>query len=165
MKRAEKTPLSGVTKWRVRYSDQCVFENTIVGGICDGFVYSLEAWVPDDHDDEYGLQGRRRGYVDAQLNGFSSPSVDVCPGGGAGEQYSTRREYGTSRDNVAVGDTAGVEMRDNPSGGRLNELRNQSETKKADYASREAPVAPSVPPNTLSYTVGCPYFTVFVTRG
>lgn len=106
----------------------------IGGGICDEVVTYTEEWVPDNHDDEYGFQGELQNYLDAQLNESNSSDLHVGLGGGTGEQYPVRREYGKSQADVAVGDEVGIEMKYNLSNGRINELRGQIEKYKKEFS-------------------------------
>lgn len=105
----------------------------IGGGVCEEVVTHIEAWVPNDHDDEYGFQNELQEYLDTQLNESSDPDLHVGLGGGTGEQYPVRREYGKSQADVAVGDEVGIEMKHNLPNGRINELRGQIEKYKKEF--------------------------------
>jgi hypothetical protein len=105
----------------------------IGGGICNQVVEYIEQWVPEAHDDEYGFQNELQSYLDTQLNESGNPDVHVGLGGGTGEQYQVKREYGKSNADVAVGDEVGIEMKYDLTNGQINELRGQIEAYKKEF--------------------------------
>jgi len=105
----------------------------IGGGVCNQVIEYIEQWVPEDHDDEYGFQNELQSYLDTQLNETGNPDVHVGLGGGTGEQYQVKREYGKSNADVAVGDEVGIEMKYDLTNGQINELRGQIEAYKKEF--------------------------------
>jgi hypothetical protein len=105
----------------------------IGGGVCNEVVEHIEAWVPDEHDDEYGFQNALQSYLDTQLNESGNSNVHVGLGGGTGEQYEVKREHGKSQADVAVGDEVGIEMKRDLTNGQINEFRGQIEKYKKEF--------------------------------
>lgn len=105
----------------------------IGGGLSDEVLTYLEEWVPEDHNNEYGFQNELQDYLDARLNESDKSDVHVGLGGGTGEQYPVRREYGKSQADVAVGDEIGIELKHNLPNGDINTLRGQIEKYKNEF--------------------------------
>lgn len=93
--------------------------------ICDDVVGYIDAWVPQDHDNEYGFQDELQTYLDECLNESGNTNTHPAFGGGTGQQYPVRREYGKANADVAVGDDVGIELKHELDNGRMNELSGQ----------------------------------------
>jgi hypothetical protein len=105
----------------------------IGGGICNEVIDYIETWVPKNHEDEYGFQDELQTYLDKCLNESGNSNTHPAFGGGTGQQYPVRREYGKANADVAVGDDVGVELKHELDNGGMHQLSGQIRKYKKEF--------------------------------
>lgn len=92
----------------------------------------VRAWRPEkDYGHESKFQNDLAEFLDEELNEQSGGGIgDMLGGGSGGGNYVVSRERGTSRGDVVVDDTVGIEMKRHFSNSQKKKLRGQLE----DYA-------------------------------
>lgn len=94
----------------------------------------VEAWRPSqNYGHESKFQNELADFLDEQLNEQSGGGVMDMMSGGGGGNHVVNRERGTSRGDVVVDDTVGIEMKRHFSNSQKKKLRGQLEEYGDNY--------------------------------
>lgn len=95
------------------------------GGLCREVVQYVEDWIPEkNYRSESKFQNDLQAYLDERLN-ESGGGMGPGMGFGGGEQVPIKREYGSVRADVAVGDDVGIELKRNFTNSNKHRLSGQ----------------------------------------
>ena len=97
-------------------------------------VELIDAWRPSqDYGHESKFQNELSDFLDEHLNEQSGGPMGGIMGGGGGSNHVVSRERGTSRGDVVVDDTVGIEMKRHFSNSQKRKLRGQLEDYGDNY--------------------------------
>lgn len=82
------------------------------GGLCNEVVRYVDEWIPKrNYRTETKFQNDLQDYLDHRLNESGGTGLGMGMGTGGGNQIPVKREYGSIRADVAVGDDVGIEIK------------------------------------------------------